>query len=120
MSFFFHRKRAQSELWRALASSRGLSGPLTGGPGRGAEPVRTILSGPAGGVVGAAERARRAGHPRGITLDMGGTSADVSLVDGALAYRSETSVDGLPVRLPPIELPPGGPGGGAAAALHRG
>ena len=95
-------------------------GGLIGAPTACAEPVRTILSGPAGGVVGAAERARRAGHRRVITLDMGGTSADVSLVDGALAYRSETSIDGLPVRVPAIDIHTVGAGGGSLARLDRG
>ena len=95
-------------------------GGLIGAPVACAEPVRTILSGPAGGVVGAAERARRAGHRRVITLDMGGTSADVSLVDGALAYRSETSIDGLPVRVPAIDIHTVGAGGGSLARLDRG
>ena len=95
-------------------------GGLIGAPVACAEPVRTILSGPAGGVVGAAERARRAGHRRVITLDMGGTSADVSLVDGALAYRSETSIDGLPVRVPALDIHTVGAGGGSLARLDRG
>src|SRR5205823_3421279 len=93
---------------------------LIGAPIACAEPVRTILSGPAGGVVGAAERARRAGHRRVLTLDMGGTSADVSLVDGALAYRSETSIDGLPVRVPALDIHTVGAGGGSLARLDRG
>src|SRR5439155_1404544 len=63
---------------------------------------------------------RRAGHRRVITLDMGGTSADVSLVDGALAYRSETSIDGLPVRVPAIDIHTVGAGGGSLARLDRG
>ncbi len=46
------------------------------------EPVRTVLSGPAGGVVGAAAMARLSGFERIITFDMGGTSTDVALVDG--------------------------------------
>src|SRR5262249_34795397 len=58
------------------------------GPAAAAEPVRTVLSGPAGGVAGASDHARRAGFDRVVTLDMGGTSTDVSLVDGAAAYRS--------------------------------
>src|SRR5439155_35316 len=95
-------------------------GGLIGAPVACAEPVRTILSGPAGGVVGAAERARRGGHRRVITLDMGGTSADVSLVDGALAYRSETSIDGLPVRVPALDIHTVGAGGGSLARLDRG
>jgi len=48
------------------------------------EPVRTVLSGPAGGVVGAAATARASGFDRIIAFDMGGTSTDVSLVDGAI------------------------------------
>ena len=96
------------------------SGGLIGAPTACAEPVRTILSGPAGGVVGAAARARRAGLSRIITLDMGGTSADVSLVDGALAYRSETNVDGLPVRVPTLDIHTVGAGGGSLARLDRG
>jgi N-methylhydantoinase A len=102
------------------------SGALIPGARACAEPVRTILSGPAGGVVGAADRARRAGFPRVITLDMGGTSTDVSLVDGVPGRRSETTVAGLPVRVPVIDVQTVGAGGGslarldAAGALHVG
>jgi N-methylhydantoinase A len=84
------------------------------------EPVRTILSGPAAGVIGAAARARAAGLGRIITLDMGGTSADVSLLDGAPAYRTETAVDGVPVRVPVIDIHTVGAGGGSLARLDRG
>src|SRR3989442_13934489 len=92
-------------------------GGLIGAPVACAGPVRTILSGPAGGVVGAAERARRGGHRRGIPLDMGGTAADVSLVDGAPAYRSETSIQGLPGPGPPPHNPHTGAGRGAPPPL---
>jgi N-methylhydantoinase A len=81
------------------------------------EPVQTVLSGPAGGVVGAADRARRAGFGRILTLDMGGTSTDVSLVDGPLAYRTETLVDGLPIRVPSLDIHTVGAGGGSLATL---
>ena len=102
--------------FRVMQSSGGLIGvALTS-----AEPVRTILSGPAGGVVGAADRARRGGIRRIITLDMGGTSADISLVDGGVAYRSETSVAGLPVRVPAIDIHTVGAGGGSLARLDAG
>jgi N-methylhydantoinase A len=84
------------------------------------EPVRTILSGPAGGVVGAADRARRAGYRRIITLDVGGTSADMSLVDGEVAYRTETTIDELPVRLPAVDIHTVGAGGGSLARLDAG
>jgi len=101
---------------RVMQSSGGLVGARTAG----AEAVRTILSGPAGGVVGAFDRARRAGLRRIITLDMGGTSADVSLVDGALAYRTETAVGDLPVRVPAIDIHTVGAGGGSLARLDSG
>jgi N-methylhydantoinase A len=96
------------------------SGGLIGAPTACVEAVRTVLSGPAGGVVGAAERARRAGLRRLITLDMGGTSADVSLVDGEIAYRTETAIDGLPIRVPAIDIHTVGAGGGSLARLDPG
>jgi N-methylhydantoinase A len=96
------------------------SGGLVGAALACAEPVRTILSGPAGGVVGAADRAGRAGIRRIVTLDMGGTSADVSLVDGGVAYRTETAIAGLPVRVPAIDIHTVGAGGGSLARLDAG
>src|SRR5439155_1252630 len=75
---------------------------------------------PAGGVVGATAAARRAGLGPIVTLDMGGTSTDVSLVDGPLAYRTETSVDGLPVRVPALDIHTVGAGGGSLARLDPG
>ena len=101
---------------RVMQSSGGLVSVRTAG----AEPVRTILSGPAGGVVGATAAARRAGLGPIVTLDMGGTSTDVSLVEGPLAYRTETSIDGLPVRVPALDIHTVGAGGGSLARLDRG
>ena len=60
------------------------------------QPVRTVLSGPAGGVVGAAAVCRRSGFEKIITFDMGGTSTDVALIDGQLATTNEAEVAGLP------------------------
>jgi len=96
------------------------NGGLVAGPAAAAEPVRTVLSGPAGGVAGAAARARRAGFTRVVTFDMGGTSTDVSLVDGEPAYRSETEVGGMPVRVPAIDIHTVGAGGGSLARLDAG
>src|SRR5215472_7351610 len=96
------------------------NGGLVGGETAALEPVRTVLSGPAGGVAGAADRARRAGFDRVVTLDMGGTSTDVSLVDGATAYRSETTVAGLPVRVPAVDIHTVGAGGGSLARIDAG
>src|SRR4029078_1762234 len=61
------------------------------------EPVRTILSGPAGGIIGALRVARSSGFPDLITFDMGGTSTDVALcVDGGIRTTNEAEVAGLP------------------------
>ena len=96
------------------------NGGLVGAAAAAAEPVRTVLSGPAGGVAGAADRARRAGFTRIVTLDMGGTSTDVSLVDGEPAFRSETDVGGMPVRVPAVDIHTVGAGGGSLARLDAG
>ena len=68
------------------------------------EPVRTILSGPAGGVVGAFELGKRAGFEKLITFDMGGTSTDVALIDGKLPLTTEAIIAGLPLRIPTIHI----------------
>jgi N-methylhydantoinase A len=96
------------------------NGGLVGAAAAAAEPVRTVLSGPAGGVAGAADRARRAGFTRIVTLDMGGTSTDVSLIDGEPAFRSETDVGGMPVRVPAVDIHTVGAGGGSLARLDAG
>jgi N-methylhydantoinase A len=85
-----------------------------------AEPVRTILSGPAGGVVGAMEIARAAGFERIITFDMGGTSTDVCLVDGEPPLTLESSIEGYPVKAPMIDIHTVGAGGGSIADLDAG
>lgn len=84
------------------------------------EPVRTILSGPAGGVVGARAIGRLAGFARLITFDMGGTSTDVSLVDGELALSEGTSFAGHPIRTPMIDIHTVGAGGGSIARVDAG
>ena len=77
-------------------------------------PIRTALSGPAGGVVGAAAAARLAGRRDVITLDMGGTSADVCLIRNSVVATSyEGSIGGFPVRLPMIDVNAVGAGGGS-------
>jgi N-methylhydantoinase A len=79
------------------------------------EPVRTVLSGPAGGVVGASVMARRSGFERIIGFDMGGTSTDVVLVDGVPRAGTEGEVAGLPVRVPMLDIHTVGAGGGSLA-----
>jgi N-methylhydantoinase A len=85
-----------------------------------AEPVRTILSGPAGGVVGAHAIARLAGFERIISLDMGGTSTDVALVEGEPHTTSESLVAGLPVAVPMLDIHTVGAGGGSLARFDSG
>jgi N-methylhydantoinase A/oxoprolinase/acetone carboxylase beta subunit len=85
-----------------------------------AAPVRTIVSGPAGGVVGALHAAALAGHDRVITFDMGGTSTDAALCDGDIAVTHEAEVDGFPVGIPMIGIHTVGAGGGSIAELDAG
>ena len=85
-------------------------------------PVRTALSGPAAGVIAAAEIARAAGFADVITADLGGTSFDVSLVAGGQAsLAAQTTIDfGLVVRTPMIEITTIGAGGGSIAHIDAG
>jgi N-methylhydantoinase A len=84
------------------------------------QPVRTVLSGPAGGIVGASAVARRSGFDRIITFDMGGTSTDVALVDGQPTTTNEADVAGLPVRVPVLDIHTVGAGGGSLARFDAG
>ncbi len=77
--------------------------------------VRTVLSGPAGGLVGAAAVAKSLGIDRFISFDMGGTSTDVSLYDGAAGYTTEAAPAGFPVRVPMLDIYTVGAGGGSIA-----
>jgi N-methylhydantoinase A len=82
--------------------------------------VRTVLSGPAGGVVGAFEMARHSGYPRVLGFDMGGTSTDVSLCDGRPRETAESQVDGFPIRVPMLDIHTVGAGGGSIARIDAG
>jgi len=81
------------------------------------EPVRTILSGPAGGVAGALSVALRAGVERLLSFDMGGTSTDVALLDATREppVTIEGQVCGMPVRVPMLDIHTAGAGGGSLA-----
>jgi len=82
--------------------------------------VRTLLSGPAGGAIGALAAARRIGVERIITFDMGGTSTDVSLLEGAVRHQSEWQIADLPVKMPAIDIHTVGAGGGSIARVDAG
>ena len=88
-----------------------------------AEPVRTVLSGPAGGVIGAYKLATLAGFDRIIGFDMGGTSTDVCLVDasaGGLHISNESAVSGIPIGVPMLDIHTAGAGGGSIARFDAG
>ncbi len=85
-----------------------------------AEPVRTILSGPAAGVIGAAAMAKSLGTDRFITFDMGGTSTDVSLFDRRARIRTLSYPNGYAVRTPVVDIHTVGAGGGSLARLDAG
>ncbi|HEU4758363.1 MAG TPA: hydantoinase/oxoprolinase family protein [Dehalococcoidia bacterium] len=109
------RRRGVRRL-RVMASNGGSISPAAAGR----LAVRTVLSGPAGGVAGAFAIARTAGFDRIITLDMGGTSTDVSLCPGRLLERDEARVGDLPIRGPALDVLSMGAGGGSLARLDEG
>jgi len=87
------------------------------------EPARTVLSGPAGGVIGACHVARLAGFERIIGFDMGGTSTDVFLADtttGGAQRTNESVVAGVPIGLPMLDIHTAGAGGGSIARFDAG
>jgi N-methylhydantoinase A len=84
------------------------------------EPVRTILSGPAGGVVAATRIAALAGYQDIISFDMGGTSTDVALCQGAPRTTNEAQITGLPVAVPVLDIHTVGAGGGSLAYIDAG
>ena len=87
------------------------------------EPVRTVLSGPAGGVVGACSVARWAGFERIIGFDMGGTSTDVFLADaaaGGARLTRESVLAGVPIGVPMLDIHTAGAGGGSIARFDAG
>jgi N-methylhydantoinase A len=86
-----------------------------------AHPAAILVSGPAGGVVGAGLLARRAGFENAISFDMGGTSTDACLLPGGLAARvHERVVGGFPIRLPTVDVHTVGAGGGSLVRRDAG
>ncbi len=86
----------------------------------GAMPVETLLSGPASGVIGAAFVGAAAGYDRLITFDMGGTSADVAVVEATPRYSTESQVGDFPIILPAVDVTSIGAGGGSIAWAEEG
>ncbi|MGB9074749.1 MAG: hydantoinase/oxoprolinase family protein [Terriglobales bacterium] len=96
------------------------SGGITALAAAAREPVRTVLSGPAGGLVGAAAVAGRSGLRKILTFDMGGTSTDVALVENEVRPGSQAEVAGFPVAVPMLDIHTVGAGGGSLARFDAG
>jgi len=117
MSTYLNRLSNAASRLRVMQSSGGsISAKIAGG-----EPVRTILSGPAGGVVGALRTARAAGVDDIITFDMGGTSTDVALcAGGQVRLTNEATISSLPIAVPVMDIHTVGAGGGSVARVDAG
>ncbi len=95
-------------------------GIITSGVAR-EQSARTLLSGPAGGVIAGLHLAKNIKNKNIITMDMGGTSLDVSLIyQGDPRYSTESYIGGYPLKLPMIEIHTIGAGGGSIARLDQG
>jgi N-methylhydantoinase A len=108
--------RSHARRLRVMQSSGGAIGAETAAR----EPVRTMLSGPAGGVAAAAMVSKRAGVARVVTVDMGGTSTDVAFLDGDAPRRADTRIGGVALRVPCLDIHTVGAGGGSIAHLDEG
>jgi N-methylhydantoinase A/oxoprolinase/acetone carboxylase beta subunit len=115
-----HLKNLETRLGGARLRVMQSNGSAIGAELARSEPVRTILSGPAAGVIGAASLARAFGTDRFITFDMGGTSTDVSLFDRRARIRTLSHPDGYAMRTPVIDIHTVGAGGGSIARLDAG
>src|SRR5258707_6345001 len=113
-------KNLRRRLRRARIFVMQSSGGVTALDSAAKEPVRTLLSGPAGGAVGAAAMARRSGFEKIISFDMGGTSTDVALIDGDIRASSQAEIAGLPVGVPMLDIQTAGAGGGSIARFDAG
>jgi N-methylhydantoinase A len=109
------RERPQSRIFVMQSS-----GGITALESAAREPVRTVLSGPAGGLVGAAAMAARSGFVKILSFDMGGTSTDVAAVQGEVHAGGQAEVAGLPVGVPMLEIHTVGAGGGSLARFDAG
>jgi N-methylhydantoinase A len=96
------------------------SGGITALESAAREPVRTVLSGPAGGLVGASAMAGRSGFHNILSFDMGGTSTDVALVEGGARPGGQAEVAGFPVGVPMLDIHTVGAGGGSLARFDAG
>jgi N-methylhydantoinase A len=117
MGAYLNRLSASTRRLRVMQSS---GGSISAGMAAN-EPVRTILSGPAGGILGARRATRVPGLHNIITFDMGGTSTDVALCsESGLSLTNEAIVAGMPVAVPMMDIHTVGAGGGSIARVDEG
>lgn len=113
-------KLAEAGLTRPLHIMRSGGGAMTADLARKA-PLMTVLSGPAGGVIGASYLARELDWPRVLSFDVGGTSVDACVIeDGSPSEVYEASIDGFPLQIPIFDIRTVGAGGGSIAWNDRG
>jgi N-methylhydantoinase A len=113
------RKLGQALPGTAIAVMQS-SGDTMGIAEAGRHAVRMLLSGPAGGLVGARFIGARSGHRRLLTFDMGGTSTDVALIDGETRLTGEGRIGPYPVAVPMVDMHTIGAGGGSIARIDAG
>ena len=113
-------KRLQQQLPQAAISIMQSSGDTIDASQAGSQAVRMLLSGPAGGLVGASYLGRLAGREQLLTFDMGGTSTDVALIDGEPQLTSEGHIAHWPVAVSMVDMHTIGAGGGSIAWLDAG
>jgi len=126
-SYLRETESRAASAWRSAGAKTTVSvrvmqsnGGIISGTRAAEEPVRTVLSGPAGGILGAEFAASLAGLQKVLTFDMGGTSTDVALLSGETRVTSEVRVAGLPVAVPMLEIHTVGAGGGSLARFDAG
>ncbi|HEV8336814.1 MAG TPA: hydantoinase/oxoprolinase family protein [Candidatus Polarisedimenticolia bacterium] len=110
------RRRLGSRRLRIMSSSGGWIPAWRAA----AQPVRTVLSGPAGGIVAAMSAGRACGIDRLITLDVGGTSTDISVCEGREPRIQGTVLERIPLRIPSLDIQSIGAGGGSQARVDAG
>ncbi|MCW8825553.1 MAG: hydantoinase/oxoprolinase family protein [Gammaproteobacteria bacterium] len=113
-------ERLSAALPAAQISVMQSSGTTIAAPQAGAEAVRMLLSGPAGGLAGAKGVAGLADCRQLLTFDMGGTSTDVAMINGELELTNEGSIGPYPVAVPMVDMHTIGAGGGSIAYLDAG
>jgi N-methylhydantoinase A len=129
-SYLSETQTHATEVWRGGPNSKSnrsaqvrvmqSNGGIISAESAAGQPVRTVLSGPAGGVLGAAYAASLARLEKVITFDMGGTSTDVALLFGEAQITTESRVAGFPISVPMLEIHTVGAGGGSIARFDAG